>query len=98
MTELTEPEPAAAQPSPDWSQASDTGVTDAVVAQALARLGALPQVPVAEHETVYNELHDELLAALNSDAANSDAANSDPASSDPGNSDPANSDPTDGAA
>lgn len=93
MTELTEPEPAAAQPSPDWPEASDEGVTDPVVAQALVRLGALPQVPVAEHEAVYNELHDELLAALNSDPAGSDPAGSDPASSDP-----ASSDPTDGAA
>ena len=88
MTELTEPEPAAAQPSPDWPGTSDADVTDPVVAQALARLGALPQVPVAEHETVYNELHDELLAALNSD----------PGSSDPGSSDPGSMDKTDGAA
>ena len=88
MTELTEPEPAAAQPSPEWPEAGDTGVTDPVVAQALARLGALPQVPVAEHEAVYNELHDELLAALNTD----------PAGTDPAGSDPVSSGPTDGAA
>ena len=83
MTELTEPLPAAAQPSPDWPGTGGAGVTDPVVAQALARLGALPQVPVAEHEAVYNELHDELLAALNSDPANSDPANSEHGSTDP---------------
>ena len=83
MTELTEPESAAAQPSPDWPGISDAGVTDPVVAQALARLEALPQVPVSGHENVYNELHDELLAALNSV---------------PGNSAPTSADPTDGAA
>ncbi|HET7783543.1 MAG TPA: hypothetical protein VFL08_14665 [Arthrobacter sp.] len=93
MTELTEPLPAAAQPSPDWPGTGGAGVTDPVVAQALARLEALPQVPVAEHETVYSELHDELLAALNSDPANSDPANSDPANSEHGSTDP-----TDGAA
>ncbi|MFX1821246.1 hypothetical protein PV768_15805 [Pseudarthrobacter sp. CC4] len=93
MTELTEPLPAAAQPSPDWPGTGGAGVMDPVVAQALARLEALPQVPVAEHETVYSELHDELLAALNSDPANSDPANSDPANSEHGSTDP-----TDGAA
>ncbi|WPU10877.1 hypothetical protein [Pseudarthrobacter oxydans] len=93
MTELTEPLPAAAQPSPDWPGTGGAGVTDPVVAQALARLEALPQVPVAEHETVYSELHDELLAALNSDPANSGPADSDPANSEHGSTDP-----TDGAA
>lgn len=78
MTELTEPRPAAAQPSPDWPGTGGAGVTDPVVAQALARLEALPQVPVAEHETVYNELHDELLAALNSEPADSGHGSSDP--------------------
>jgi hypothetical protein len=65
MTELTEPEPESAQPSPDWPSTSDADVKDPVVAQALVRLGTLPQLPVEEHETVYNELHDGLLAALN---------------------------------
>ncbi len=83
MTELTEPESAAAQPSPDWPGIRDAGVTDPVVARALARLAALPQVPVSDHEYVYNELHDELLAALNSVS---------------GNSTPMSADPTDGAA
>jgi hypothetical protein len=83
MTELIEPESAAAQPSPDWPGSGDAGVTDPVVAQALARLGTLPQVPVSDHENVYNELHDELLAALNTV---------------PNNSAPASADPTGGAA
>ncbi|WP_406632853.1 hypothetical protein [Pseudarthrobacter quantipunctorum] len=71
MTELTEPESAAAQPSPDWPGSGDAGVTDTVVAQALARLGTLPRIPVSDHENVYNELHDELLAALNTVPNNS---------------------------
>jgi hypothetical protein len=78
MTELNEPESAAAQPSPDWPGIGDAGVTDPVVAQALARLGALPQVPVAEHEREYNELHDELLAALNSEPTNGEPPNISP--------------------
>ncbi|HEU4668217.1 MAG TPA: hypothetical protein VFS79_11190 [Arthrobacter sp.] len=83
MPELTEPEPAAAQPSPDWPEASDADVTDPVVAQALARLGALPQAPVGEHETFYDELHDQLLAALNSDPSSSDPESRDGGISDP---------------
>jgi hypothetical protein len=67
MTELTEPEPAAAQPSPDWPRTDDAGIADPVVAQAFARLNSLPQIPVAEHEAAYNDLHDELLAALNAE-------------------------------
>jgi hypothetical protein len=78
MTELSHPdESAPAQLSPDWPDTTDTEVTDPVVLRALARLDALPQVPVSDHESAYNELHDELLAALNSDPANSDPANSD---------------------
>lgn len=88
MTELTEPESAAAQPSPDWPGVGEAGATDPVVAQALARLGALPQLPVADHESEYNVLHDELLAALNSV----------PTKTGPTNSAPTGSDPTDGAA
>jgi hypothetical protein len=67
MTELNRPDEAAAQPSPDWPGTADAGVTDPVVAQALTRLDALPQVPVADHEAAYNGLHDELLAALNAE-------------------------------
>jgi len=83
MTELNEPESAAAQPSPEWPDVGDPGVTDPVVAQALARLDALPQVPVAEHEREYNELHDELLAALNGEPTNGEPTNSEPTSSGP---------------
>lgn len=98
MTELTQPDPAAAQPSPDWPETGGPDVTDPVVAQAMTRLGALPQVPVAEHETLYNELHDELLAALNSEPAKSEPAKSGPAISKPGSSEPESGYPTDGAA
>jgi hypothetical protein len=73
MTELNRPDETAAQPSPDWPGAADAGITDPVVAQALSRLDALPQIPVAEHEAAYNGLHDELLAALNAEPADGGA-------------------------
>lgn len=78
MTELTDPEPTAAQPSPDWPDIGYAGVTDPVVAQALARLESLTHAPVASHEDMYNELHDELLAALNAVPTNSAAKSTDP--------------------
>lgn len=65
MTELTGPDAAAAQPSPEWPEAPGAGITDSAVARALARLADLPQAPVAEHEAAYTALHDELLEALN---------------------------------
>lgn len=67
MTELTEPDDAAAQPAPEWPQAAGQDITDPQVAQATARLRDLPGLPTADHEAVYNALHDDLLAALNSD-------------------------------
>lgn len=70
MTELSHPDKsAAAQPSPDWPQASQPEVTDQLVQQSLARLDLLPRTPVAEHEAAYGELHDELRAALDADPA-----------------------------
>ncbi len=78
MTELSEPESTTAQPSPDWPDIGDAAATDPVVTQALARLNALPQIPVADHESAYNELHDELLAALNSVPANTAPTSADP--------------------
>jgi hypothetical protein len=68
MTELSPPdESAAAQPSLDWPLDSQPEVTDQLVRQVLAPLKALPGAPVAEHEAVYNALHDELGTALDSD-------------------------------
>ena len=71
MTELTEPDDSTAQPAPEWPHAAmrDRGqeTTDPQVARAMVRLLDIPGLPTADHETVYNELHDELLAALNSD-------------------------------
>ncbi|TLM81543.1 hypothetical protein FDW83_15305 [Pseudarthrobacter sp. NamE2] len=68
MTELTDSAGhLAAQPSPDWPQASGTSITDPAVAAVLARLETLPQSPVADHEAVYNGLHDVLLDALNAE-------------------------------
>ena len=88
MTELSEPESTTAQPSQDWPDVGDAAAADPEVAQALARLSALPQIPVADHESAYNELHDELLAALNSVPTNNL----------PTKTMPAGADPTDGAA
>lgn len=89
MTELSTPaESAAAQPSPDWPLNSQHGVTDRLVHKALAPLDGLPGIPVADHEEVYNALHDNLRAALDTD----------PASADPSNGDPASSAPSDGGA
>lgn len=73
MTELTQPDDAPAQPFPDWPPASAAGVTDPVVARALARLEVLPQAPVGDHEAAYSQLHDDLLAALDADPADGGA-------------------------
>ena len=73
MTELTGPDAATAEPSPDWPEAPGAGITDPAVARALARLADLPQAPVAEHEAAYTALHDELLEALNDEHPDEDA-------------------------
>ncbi|SDT15429.1 hypothetical protein SAMN04489743_1847 [Pseudarthrobacter equi] len=65
MTELTGPEESSAQPSRDWPGLDAAAIPDAVVAQALTGLEALPATPVEEHEEAYARLHDELLDALN---------------------------------
>jgi hypothetical protein len=68
MTELSTPdESAAARPTPEWPRGSQPGVTDPLVQQSLARLAALPAAPVTEHEALYNDLHEELRAALDAD-------------------------------
>ncbi|MEW1812901.1 hypothetical protein AB0284_19645 [Pseudarthrobacter phenanthrenivorans] len=85
MTELTEPDHPAARPAPEWphGDAHDPGqgIKDPQVAQAIAGLRDLPGLPAADHEAVYNRLHDDLLAALNSDPANSDPTNGPPTNS-----------------
>ena len=67
MIELTEPGDSAARPSPAWPEPARATVSDPVVVRALARLDLLQDVPVAEHESAYNELHDELMAALDAE-------------------------------
>ena len=67
MTELTEPGDSAARPSPAWPEPARATVSDPVVVLAMARLDLLQDVPVAEHESAYNELHDELMAALDAE-------------------------------
>lgn len=74
MTELTGPDAAASQPSPEWPEEPGAGITDPAVARALARLADLPQAPVAEHEAAYTALHDELLEALNDEHPDAEAA------------------------
>jgi hypothetical protein len=82
MTELTDPDDSTAQPAPEWPRAASQdigqGIADPQVARIVARLLDIPGLPTAEHEAVYNELHDELLSALNSDPVNSDRGNSNP--------------------
>ncbi|SER00199.1 hypothetical protein [Arthrobacter sp. OV608] len=94
MTELSPTdESAAAQPSPDWPLGSQADVTDPLVKQALAPLDGLPGTPVAGHEAVYNDLHDQLRTALDTEPTSTD-----PASLKPTTPDPANSHPSDGGA
>jgi hypothetical protein len=94
MTELSLPnESAAAQPSPDWPPGSQSEVTDHLVRRALVSLDGLPGTPVAGHEAVYNDLHDQLRAALDTDPASAS-----PASANPASSGPANTNPSDGGA
>ncbi|MDQ0664937.1 hypothetical protein QFZ35_003435 [Arthrobacter ulcerisalmonis] len=78
MTELTEPDDATAQPAPEWPQPGAQVITDPQVAQALATLPDIPGLPAADHESVYNGLHDELLAALNSDPPDGDPSETNP--------------------
>ena len=83
MTELTEPDNVPAQPAPEWPQAPGQDITDPYVAQAVATLQEIPQLPTAGHEDLYNRLHDELLAALNSDPSHNDATDGAPAANAP---------------
>ncbi|WP_131681858.1 hypothetical protein [Pseudarthrobacter sp. YALA5] len=69
MTELNHKnQPEAAQPAPEWPEASAEGIDDPSVAAIVTALDGVQSLPVAEHETVYGELHDALLQALNEDA------------------------------
>jgi hypothetical protein len=79
MTELTKPDNVPAQPAPEWPQAPGQDITDPHVAQAVARLQEMPRLPAADHEDRYSRLHDELLAALNSDPNNTDPSDGTPA-------------------
>jgi hypothetical protein len=66
MTELNEAHhPVAAQPTPEWPETAETEVGDPSVDAVLATLGGLPEIPVADHEAIYSELHDALLETLN---------------------------------
>jgi hypothetical protein len=83
MTELTEPDDVPAQPAPEWPQADGQDIPDPRVAQAIDRLQEIPQLPTAGHEDLYNRLHDELLAVLNSDPTHNDATDGAPAANAP---------------
>lgn len=82
MTELTEPDDTAGQPAPEWpgEGAGETGqgITDPDVARSVAKLLDMPRLPAAEHEAIYNALHDDLLATLNSDPTDSIRAATNP--------------------
>jgi hypothetical protein len=69
MTELNEEhDPEAAQPTPEWPETRPEDIGDPSVAAIVATLDGLKALPVAEHESVYGELHDALLESLNQDA------------------------------
>lgn len=80
MTEQSSPTDAdfeSAAGRVDWpAQADAAAVDDPAVSVLLARLNALPGLPVAEHGEVYAGLHDELAAALNEDVAGARAGDS----------------------
>lgn len=66
MTELNEAHnPDAAQPTSEWPDRNAAGAGDPSVEAVLAALDGLPQIPVADHEPIYSELHDALLETLN---------------------------------
>ena len=74
MTELnSEHEPETAQPTPVWPEAAPDGIDDPSIAAIVSALDGVQALPVAEHETVYSELHDALLHALNEDAPTGEA-------------------------
>lgn len=77
MTELNEArEPEAAQPTPEWPEWPEAAVDvgDPSVERIVAALDGLQALPVTEHEAVYTELHDALLASLNElESLNEDA-------------------------
>lgn len=56
---------------------TEPGMTDPDVDEALGLLSKLPDLEVAEHGTVYAELHDALLEALNAEALNGDSSSDD---------------------
>jgi hypothetical protein len=71
MTELNDEhsgEPA--QPTPEWPGTAAPTVSDPEIAAIVEALDGVADMPVAEHEVVYAELHDDLLRALNQDSRN----------------------------
>ena len=87
MTELnhtTETDPSRGDAQVTWpaelgDTAGNADSRDPAVGALLDRLGQLPELPVARHEEVYADLHDELLAALNESVAGQETAGQNPA-------------------
>ncbi|WP_247045203.1 hypothetical protein [Arthrobacter rhizosphaerae] len=93
MTELNQPPNPVDHTAVRWPQAprvqgafghstsgqgtTGPGMTDRDVDEALGLLSKLPDLEVAEHGTVYAELHDALLGALNAEALNGDSSSDD---------------------
>jgi hypothetical protein len=93
MTELNQPPNPVDHPVVSWPEAprgqgasgqsssglgtAGPGTTDLDVDGALGLLSKLPDLEVAEHGTVYAELHDALLEALNAEALNGDSSSDD---------------------
>jgi hypothetical protein len=68
MTELNQSPDTVAGTKARWPQAPDVQrATDQDVDKVLDVLSKLPDMQVAEHATVYGELHDSLLEALNAE-------------------------------
>jgi hypothetical protein len=88
MTELNQPPNPVDHTVVRWPEAprlqgsgqgsTGPGMTDQDVDEALGLLSKLPDLEVAEHGTVYAELHDAMLEALNAEALNGDSSSDDP--------------------
>lgn len=78
---MTDPNenPEDGQPVVEWPESPGTNtaeadgrgiqISDPGMAALLGRLDEVPGLPVADHNSVYTEVHDALLEALNEDAA-----------------------------
>lgn len=70
-------DPEAQESRIDWPESpAGAAAQDPDVGALLERLGALPDLPVADHGEVYAGLHDDLMEALNADPSEQTQQNS----------------------